>query len=128
MLQINLDTKTVKNGKTYLIQNGIPQNGYIIDNKTITFEMLEELYAIYKHSVPNGIRYKKTYFKVLTYDELSTTDLISGANRQNAKENLEMAIITGVLNGSLTWPDHTKWFWQSKNDKDFILLKRWIAA
>lgn len=128
MLQIDLDTKTVKNGKTYLIQNGIPQNGYIIDNKTITFEMLEELYAIYKHSVPNGIRYKKTYFKALTYDELSTTDLISGANRQNAKENLEMAIITGVLNGSLTWPDQTKWFWQSKNDKDFILLKRWIAA
>ena len=94
----------------------------------ISFELLETLYTIYKHSVPNGIKYKKTYFKALTYDELSTEDLILGANRQTSKENLEIAIISGVLNGSLVWPDETKWFWQSENDKDFILLRKWITT
>lgn len=127
MLQINLDTKTIKNGKMYLLKNGIPMNGYKINENPITFELLETLYTIYKHSVPNGIKYKKTYFKALTYDELSTEDLILGANRQTSKENLELAIISGVLNGSLIWPDETKWFWQSENDKDFILLRKWMT-
>ena len=127
MLYINLDTKTVKSGKTYLINKGIPQNGCVIDKTPITFPVLEELYTAYKHSVPNNVKYKKNHFKALSYDNLTTEDLIIGSNREKAKENLELAIITGVLNGSLQWPDDTKWFWQSDKDKDFVLLKRWIA-
>ena len=41
---------TVMDGKKYLIQNGIPKNGYIPDPRPVTFEMLETLYHTYKHS------------------------------------------------------------------------------
>lgn len=127
MLTINLETKTLKDKNKTLIDNGIPVNGYIISSEPITFEQLEELYHIYKHSVPNTIKYKKQYFKALDSNQLDTKDLITGANRQIAKENLELAILIGVLNGSLIWPNENQWFWQSEKDKDFVLLKKWIV-
>ena len=81
----------------------------------------------YKHSVPNGMRRQRKFFRALPESELSTEDLIAGENRQKAKEKLEMAVLEGSLNGSLKWPDNTKWFWQSEKDPDLIVLKKWIA-
>lgn len=127
MLYIDLEQKTVKDGNIYLIYKGQPQNGYVLDDTIITFEYLETLYNVYKHSVPNSKTCKKCYFKALSYDELSTKDLITGENREKSKEKLELAVITGVLNKSLVWPDETKWFLQSENDKDFVILKKWIT-
>lgn len=101
-------------------------NGYEISQEPISFEMLEQLYKDYKHSVPCGTHVGKPYFKALSYDKLSSHDLVYGVNRQIAKERLEMAIITGVLNKSLLWTDNEKWFWQSEQDKDFVILKKWI--
>ena len=51
---------------------------------------------------------------------------MSGIPRDEARERLELAILTGSLNGSLKWEDDKKWFWQSKADPDFIILKNWI--
>lgn len=127
MLTINLETKTLKDNNKLLIDNGVAVNDYIISQEPVTFEQLEKLYHLYKHSVPNTVKYKRQYFKALDYNQLDTKDLITGANRQQAKENLELAILIGVLNGSLTWPDDKTWFWQSQNDKDFVILKKWIT-
>ena len=124
---IDLKTKTIKENGKFLIKNGIPQNGYTLDKTKITWEELEKAYEEYKHSVPNGIKYHHKYFKALEEEELSTEDLIKGANRGKAKEKLECMLLTGILNGSLTWPDEKKWFWQSAKDKDFVLLKTWFA-
>ena len=126
MITVNLSTMTVKRNKTVLISNGVASNGYVISNDPVSFEQLEELYEVYKHSVPNGVRYGNSYFKALSANELKTSDLIAGANRQKAKEELEMALVTGILNGSLVWPDDNKWFWQSERDSDFILLRDWF--
>ena len=123
---IDLDAKTVIRDGVIIIKNGNPQNGYKIDPTPVSFAQLETLYNAYKHSIPDGYDRGKSYFKALTYDQLSLDDLLHGSNRQNAKQNLEMAIITGVLNGSLTWNDDTHWFWQSQIDKDFVILKKWI--
>lgn len=126
MLIIDLDTKSLKNNNNQLISNGIPLDNYKIDETPVSFELLEKLYIDYKYSVPNNVKYKKSYFKALSAKEMSTEQLVSGANRQNAKEKLELAVLTGILNKSLIWPDDTKWFWQSEKDKDFILLKKWF--
>lgn len=128
MITINLETKSMKNGKTILIDNGIPVNGYVLSTDNITIDQLEKLYHVYKYSVPDGIRYKKNYFKALTAEQLTTIDLINGANRQKSKEELEIALLTGILNKSLTWPDDKLWFWQSKTDKDFVILKTWFMS
>lgn len=124
---IDLKTKTMKENGKFLIKNGIPQNGYTLDKTKVTWEELEKAYEEYKHSVPNGVKYQHKYFKALEETELTTEDLITGANRRKAKEKLEWMLLTGILNGSLAWPDEKKWFWQSAKDKDFVLLKTWFA-
>lgn len=126
MLTVDLNTQTVKRNKTILIQNGVPVGNYNIDTAPVTFDRLELLYEQYKHSVPNGVKYKCSYFKALCADDLTTDELTNGANRQTAKEQLELTLIAGILNGSLVWPDDTKWFWQSEKDKDFVLLRDWF--
>ena len=126
MITIDLENRSMIDGKTILIDRGVPKNGYVISDDIITYEQLEDLYHQYKYSVPNPIKYKKNYFKALNSDNLSIENMIAGANRTDAKFKLEHAILTGVLNGSLKWPDESKWFWQSEKDKDFIILRKWI--
>lgn len=102
-------------------------NGYKIDNNPVTIEQLEELYNIYKHSVPSPVKYKYNYFIALPTDKLSLNQLVNGAKRTEAKENLEMTLLTGILNETLAWPGEDKhWFWQSNIDNDFVLLKKWF--
>lgn len=126
MITIDLENRSMIDGKTVLVDNGVPKNGYIISDDIITYEQLEDLYQQYKYSVPNPIKYKKNYFKALNSDNLSIENMIAGANRTDAKFKLEHAILTGVLNGSLKWPDESKWFWQSEKDRDFIILRKWV--
>jgi arsenate reductase-like glutaredoxin family protein len=128
MTIVNFETQTVTKNRKLIIDHGKPINGFEIRNDPVTFEELEILYEKYKHSVPNGVKYKKTYFKALNAENLSVEDLINGENRQSAKELLELTLLMGVLNHSLIWPDDTKWFWQSEKDKDFVILKKWIKS
>ena len=125
-MNVNLETRTVMDGKKTLIKNGNPVGDYIIPADPVTIDDIEQLYAEYKTSVPNGVKYRKPYFKALSADKLPTTNLISGANRQQAKDKLELTLLIGILNGSLVWPDESKWFWQSEKDKDLILLRDWF--
>lgn len=126
MLSIDLNTLSAKNGKAYIIKNGKPVGNYQIDQRPVTFDELDQLYSDYKHSVPNGKHYKYNYFKALQEDSLPLGDLINGHNRDAAKEALEITILTGILNGSLKWPNPQNWFWQSSKDKDFVLLRTWF--
>lgn len=126
MITIDLDNLTAYNGKKLIVKNGKPVNNYAVSAKQISFTELEELYAEYKRSVPNGKLYKHNYFKALNAKELNLSDMINGQNRDKAKENLEMSLLTGILNGSLIWPDKNHWFWQSEKDRDFILFRKWF--
>lgn len=126
MITVDINTLSAYKNGTAFIQNGIPLDGYKISEEKITFEMLERLYDEYKHSVPNGTKY--TRFKALSAEELDLNRLVNGQNRQKAQEKLEMALLTGILNKSLVWPDPKKWFWQSERDKDFVLLRKWFQT
>lgn len=127
VLQINLKTHTVKNGNKVLMKNGIPKHGFTLSTEPISFQKIEELYQIYKHSVPDDV-HRKTYFKALAYEEMTDHDLTYGANREKSRTDLELTLLAGILNGSLTWPDATKWFWQSETDKDLVLLREWFIS
>lgn len=126
MLIIDLTNKNLKENGKDLIKEGIPQKGYQIDANPVTWEQLEDCYHEYKYSMPNGVSYKRNYFKALDYDELEIEYLVNGANRTKAKEKLELTLLTGILNKSLSWPDERKWFWQSEKDRDFVVLKKWF--
>ena len=126
MLTIDIKQQNVFDNGVALILNGKLKSPFKIWNVTVTFDMLEKLYNDYKFSIPNNISYKYNYFKAISADDISVTNLINGKNRTAAKESLELTFLMGVLNGSLKWPDNKKWFWQSDSDKDFVILKDWV--
>lgn len=95
---------------------------------------LNELYPFYyayKHSVPSerSERASRHYFKALSVKELSDNDFMYGMPRELARFNLEMALLRELVFGNLKWDDKTMgtWFWQSPDDKDFIILKEWVS-
>ena len=92
-------------------------------------EKIEELYHTYKYSTPTENDERRTYFYALTPDEMTDAELALGANRYEAKEELELYVLKSIVSGVLTWDDKVMggtWFYQGK-DKDLIILKDWVA-
>jgi hypothetical protein len=90
---------------------------------------VERLYTFYKHSVPSERSESKSrqYFRTLPERELSDDDMLYGKRRDPAQIELELYILCQVLLG-MEWNEERmgKWFWQSKEDKDLVILKQWI--
>ena len=66
-------------------------------------------------------------FRALPERELSDDDMLYGKRRDPAQIELELYILCQVLLG-MEWNEERmgKWFWQSKEDKDLVILKQWI--
>lgn len=101
-----------------------------IDSKTL-LNNLNSFYQRYKHSIPSerNKEKRKRYFTALPEEELDSEDMLYGEPREEAQLRLELYILLCILNGSFIesefFPDG-HWFWQSKSDKDFIIIKNWI--
>lgn len=93
-------------------------------------ELIEHLYEQYKNSVPSerNDNKRRRYFIALPEHELTDEDMAYGIQREEAQIKLELTILCLILNGSLVWDEVTmgKWFWQSKNDKDLVILRQWV--
>ena len=87
-------------------------NGYTISETPVTFGLLEKLYRAYRCSAPG---------------QAPPEAVVAGANRQRAREKLEMAVLEGSLNGTLSWPEDGGWFWRSETEPDLVVVKRWVA-
>lgn len=131
---INFQSRSMKVGKTYLIKNGECESGRILYGRrpaSIKGE-IEWLYRDYKFSCPSerSDSKRKGYFKALSFDELSDDEVVLGCNREMAQAALEGYILCAILMGHLRWEDLTdqKWYWQSPNDKDLVILKTWIEG
>lgn len=89
------------------------------------------LYTAYKHSIPSEKSESKSrrYFKALPIKELSDDDFMYGMPREIARFHLEMALLRMIFFNHIKWEDETMgtWFWQSPDDKDFIILKEWVS-
>ena len=95
-------------------------------------ETIENLYRIYKRSVPGERSNRKeksvTQFRALPFDELSDDDVLYGARREEAQYDLEAFVLFTVLSGQLKWNDKWgTWFWKSGKDRDLVLLKNWMT-
>lgn len=127
---VNLKEKSfIRDGIAY-IKNGVPAESYKMRVEPVTIPELEMLYQEYKNSFPNEEEMRrKNYFKALPIEELSHKALISGVSRTKAREDLELTLLLGILNGSLTWETfgNKGWFWQSQSDRDFVILKEWVV-
>ena len=87
-------------------------------------ETIEELYDIYKHSIPSEkTMHRASRFKALPESELSDDDMLYGVSREQAEKDLEDA-----LRGFVMPEDAGTYFWQSPNDPDLVVLKSWTKA
>jgi hypothetical protein len=87
-------------------------------------ETIEELYDIYKHSIPSEkTMHRTSRFKALPESELTDDDMLYGVSREQAEKDLEKA-----LKGFAMPETAGSWFWQSENDRDLVVLRSWTAA
>lgn len=90
---------------------------------------VEELYRCYKYSVPSerSESRPRRYFTALPEKELSDEDMFYGQQRDKTQLELELYILCQILNGFAWNPERLgSWFWQSRNDKDLVLLREWV--
>lgn len=129
--KVDFQSRSLKLDGKYIIQNGKYEGdlGVLNCSEDDFFTNVEELYHCYKHSVPSERSESKSrlYFKALPERELSDDAMMYGERRDKAQIKLELYILCQVLNG-FKWNPETmgKWFWQSKVDRDLVILRNWI--
>lgn len=128
MIKIDLEKKNMMINGSVVINNGIPINGFPIRTEPVTYEELERLYETYKFSVPteSETKMRRPYFKALPIEQIPVKLLCNGIDRTEAREALETTLLYGILNGSIRWENPEHWFWQSSQDRDFVILKKWV--
>ena len=128
---IDFVNRDMKIGKHKIINSG----EYDDARELIKFDgnvlmTIYELYQNYKFSLPSERSDSKThkYFKALSIEEISDVQLMVAERREVAQARLEGFILCMVLNGQFVWDENKlgKWFWQSKNDPDLVILRSWI--
>ena len=136
---IDFEKRSMKVGKDYLIKNGeydvsqglFPKLHPEPYSLHVVLHTIRDLYHTYKHSLPSERNDKKRrkYFKALSVDELTDEQLMCARPRESAQAALEGFILCSILAGHLVWDEDVmqgKWFYQSKNDPDLVILKSWI--
>ena len=129
---VDFENRNLKLGKHYLIKEGVVANGKsigIAPNQSTdeVLEIVQQLYIDYKYSYPSAQNQqrRRRYFKCLSADEMTQSQLIQGDDRNLAQAKLETYVLLSVLNGSLKWTDTMgSWFWRGQDG--LIILREWI--
>lgn len=131
--RVDFHNRSLKlDGKFVINQNKYEGNlGLNLDTESDFLSHIEEIYLHYKHSVPSERSESKShrYFKALSEKELDDEDMLYGERRDTAQIALELYVLIQIILG-FCWNENTmgKWFWQSKNDKDLVLLRSWFET
>ncbi|MCM1302195.1 MAG: hypothetical protein NC250_09320 [Alistipes senegalensis] len=129
--RVDFPTRSLKLRGKFIIKNGeyAGKLGVQKCSEEEFFSKVEELYDRYKHSLPSERSESKArrYFMALPERELSDDAMLYGERRDKAQIELELFILCQLL-GGFRWNTEKfgKWFWQSANDKDLIILRDWV--
>lgn len=129
--KIDLTKKDVLCDGKYLVKGGVYDGdfGIPVMETEEALELIEELYESYKYSYPSerSMNRRVRHFIALKLEDLSDYELAIGEDRELAQAKLELTVLGLVLNGSLQWDESWgSWYWQSKKDKNLIILKSWM--
>jgi hypothetical protein len=142
LLFFNLKTKTIKNGNTVLVEDGIiiPQTIKLTDGRELVLEDdwgeinvefyqgLEDRYEKYYYSIPSKTdRFVRTNFMAKNIEKMTFEELMNSAssNRNIARYELEWFMMSNAIKGNIPWVDGN-WFWQSKKMPSLIIYKEWL--
>lgn len=127
--KVNLEKRNLKIGNEYLIKDG-KYDGVLYNGVGFSISTFEDLYQVYKHSRPSerSENKQRKYFKALKLNELEEDDMLYGDDRELAQLSLELYLLCWILSGTFVWDEESmgKWFWQSQNNKDLVILRSWI--
>lgn len=127
---VDLQKRNLKVDGKYIIKEGKYDGELGIGPCDNPLEIITQLYVRYRHSVPSARsdHKRKKYFIALPEHRLEENDMLYGEPREIAQIKLELYILIMILNDSLKWDDFAKdkWFWQSPDHKDLVILKEWI--
>lgn len=130
--KINLPERSLKINHKLIIDHGKYEGVLGYEKATSTEEVLstvETLYNAYRNSLPSerSQERRSSYFKALREAELSDDAMLYASRREEAQISLELYLLAQILLG-FHWdtPRMGKWFWQSTQYPDLIILKKWI--
>lgn len=106
--------------------DALPETGCDFSSGTSSVKSLFELerrYDNYLNSRPDGRKQSRFYAKSL--EQMTVSDLISGADRKSAAEDLELWLAGNAREADL-FPDGVSWFWQSPTHPQLVLLRSWF--
>lgn len=129
--KIDFQSRGLKLNGKYVIKEGKYEGelGVPCCNEKEFLANVEELYRTYKHSVPSERSESKSRQYFLAFPERSLSDdaMLYGERRDKAQIELELYILCQILGGFKWNPEKMgRWFWQSKVDKDLVILRHWI--
>lgn len=130
---VDFEKRNIKVDKKYLVKNGewdeerqlLPVELQDVD----ILKTIEDMYFKYKYSLPSERNdgKRKRYFKAAKMEEIPDAMLWNSDYREREQAKLEGFILCSILSGKFKWTeDMGKWFYQSKNDPDLVILKSWI--
>ena len=132
---VNFKNKSLKIGKKFVVTDGLYDDERTLYT-TSELEMsdilsyIEMLYKNYKYSLPSerSDSKRRQYFKALPVDKLTDKQMATGERREVARAKLEGFILCMIVDGFFVWDEDElgKWFYQSKNDSDLVILRSWI--
>lgn len=129
--KVDFQSRSLKIDGKYVIKEGKYEGdlGASSSNEDRFFTTVEELYSRYKHSVPSERSESKSrqYFTALPERDLSDEAMLYGERRDKAQIELELYILCQIIL-EFRWIAEKmgKWFWQSKSDKDLVILRDWV--
>jgi hypothetical protein len=132
---INFNKRSLKVGKKFLIKDGCyAEDRELFECPDLTMydilDLIEMRYNSYKYSLPSerSDNKRRGYFKALSVNELTDAQMATGEMREVARAHLEGFILCMVVAGHFVWDEDKlgKWFYQSKNDPDLVILRNWI--
>lgn len=152
LMTFNLKDKTIKNGKTIILERGerkcseielINGNKYQLSNELINetdlmeygienckenpYEVIQILFNQFKSSVPSEhSEYGKFNFYCKPVDELTMKEMINGIPRLEAYYLLEGYVMLASLSDWIEWKEPKHYFWQCPTDKKLIIYRNWI--
>ena len=139
---IDFEKKNMKVGKEYLVKDGkydgtgpllLCSDFDELQRLDGILSIIEGLYAKYKYSLPSerSDNKRKKYFKALPMEEITDEQLMVAERRETSQAALEGFVLCMIVSGQLIWDEEVmngKWFWQSQNDSDLVLLRSWIEG
>ena len=130
---VNFKKGIVKVGSVTVIENNVPVDKItpLLDDSmanNIT-EQIEKLYEDYKYSVASAAsEHKSSYFSAIPDGELDEFHFLTGLPRLVAQARLEIYVACLKAMGLFKLDFGTGWFWQSPNDKDLVILRKWVET